>query len=91
MIQKRGPTDLSLKHYTYEFGFINPWVLIHTNESLGIRRFIYVLMNSKMGIEWRPQNIFIDAALLCLVMTIINYINHKLLKTRRRLNEEYNR
>lgn len=76
LIQKKGPSYLSLNHYTYEFGFINPWVLIHNNESLGIRRFIYALINSNMGIEWRPHYVLIDAALVCLFMALINFITH---------------
>lgn len=79
-IQKIGPTFWNLNHYTYEYGFVNPWVIIHNNESLGMKRFIYMLINSNMGVEWSPQYIFIDATLVYLVMVMLNFIKSRLLK-----------
>lgn len=79
-LQKVNAIFLGLNHYTYEFGLINPWIRIHNNESMGLRRLAYMLRNSNMGVAWLPQYIFIDAALIFLVMAIINYVRTRFFK-----------
>lgn len=79
-IEKVGAIFLDTNHYAYEFGMYNPWVRIHNNDAIGMQRLIYMLKNSNMGVEWIPQYILIDAALIYLSMTIINYIYDKFLK-----------
>lgn len=79
-IEKVGAVYLDINHYTYEYGMFNPWVKIHNNEAIGMQRLMYMLKNSNMGVEWIPQYILIDAALVYLSIAIINFIYEKTLK-----------
>jgi|GEM_PF-3122128 len=79
-IQKVGPIYWNAGYYTYEYGLLNPWIKIYNNDSIGIRQLLYMLRNSKMGIEWIPQYIFIDALLIYLTMAAVNFVYCKIIK-----------
>ena len=79
-IEKVGAIYWDLNHYIYEYGLINPWIKIHNSESIGMKRLVFMLKNTDMGVEWMPQYIFIDAAIFFLVMALINYIYERFLR-----------
>lgn len=79
-IEKASSIYWNTNHYTYEYGLLNPWIRIHNSESMGMKRLAYMLRNTNMGVEWKPQYIFIDAAIIYLVLAIINYIYDRLLR-----------
>lgn len=84
LIEKVGAIYWGLNHYTYEYGLINPWIRIHNSKSLGMNSLVYMLRNSDMGVEWIPQYIFIDAALIYFSMAIINFVYKKLSSNNRK-------
>lgn len=59
----RGP-DL----YSYSYGCIYPWLVIYKNTNIGISNILQcVSACGYLGIEWFPQYIFIEAAILYFV------------------------
>lgn len=80
-MQKTGAISSKMSYFTYEFGLSHPWVIVYNEENIGMRRLVDMLLHSKMGVEWIPQYIFIDAALVFLVLALINFVYNRLFKT----------
>lgn len=79
-IEKAGAIFWNSNHYTYEYGLLEPWIIIHNSESVGMKRLAYMLRNSDMGVEWLPQYIFIDAAIVYIAITITHYVYDRLFR-----------
>ncbi|MBR3608116.1 MAG: hypothetical protein IKL51_11205 [Lachnospiraceae bacterium] len=74
LIEKTEGVFLEVNHFIYEYGLMTPWIRIHSTKSQGIKSLVHMLKHSDKGIEWIPQAIFIDAAIIYLVMAVFDYI-----------------
>ena len=81
-IDKTAPVYHKMDYVTYEYGLINSWAVVYNRQSLNIQGLFYMLTNSNMGVEWIPQNIFIDSALICILFIIIKAMYKKFYKVK---------
>jgi hypothetical protein len=72
-----GAIYQNMNFFTYEYGLINPCVIVYHNQSVGMQRLYTMLKDNNMGVEWIPQNIFIDAAIIYIILTVTNIIYKK--------------
>lgn len=79
-VKRTGAIINNLGYYTYEYGFINPWIRIYHNSAKGIQSLVYALTKSNLGVELFPQYIFIDVALLYMIIAVIKFIHDRFLK-----------
>ncbi len=72
LIQKVCPSVSAPFLYIYRFGYYNPWIVIYKNTDLGIVNLAQCMRASGYrGIEWIPQNIFLDAAILYVAVLLL--------------------
>ncbi|KAB1438085.1 hypothetical protein [Candidatus Galacturonibacter soehngenii] len=73
-VRKTGPIYHDMNYFTYEYGLINPWVVVYHNYPMDMQRLYHMLTVSDMGAEWSLQYIFIDAGFIYIILMIANLI-----------------
>lgn len=74
LLQYIAPIKHGNTFYSYEYGFVYPWVKIYKSANLGnLNLFQCLFTGNRLGSEWFPQYLFLNVGIIYIGISIVRH------------------